>query len=214
MSPGEGRAPYPRSATIRIESTRLDFIKVVYETESRRFAFDVWAWSPPAAVQEFHNLVQELRGRLKEPALNVTIIDSSSRAGPLLKSLGDQNVRHIEARLGGEEADDLLTALGAPSDPTDILATNTSPDQSFESLKRIAIHDAKIDLTQLTLRVETWQQNAQKKSKPWLEEVSLVGCHVREMGLDEAFDRLKAIGVTFQSVGCIDFGEFGSESSG
>ncbi|KAG8942165.1 hypothetical protein FRC00_011979, partial [Tulasnella sp. 408] len=119
-------------------------------------------------MRAFRDLVQELRRRLKEPALNVTIIDTSSFSfsWPFLESLGDQNVQHIEARLAGEETDYLLTALGAPSNPTDILAPKPSTNQSFESLKRIAIHDAKIDLTRLTLRVETWQQNAQRKSKP------------------------------------------------
>ncbi|KAG9031030.1 hypothetical protein FS837_003121 [Tulasnella sp. UAMH 9824] len=208
MSPGEGRTGYPHSASIRIQSFRSDCAKVVYETESRRFAFEVWEWTIPEEVEGFHDLVKELRNRLKEPALNVTITDSFSFAWPFLESLGDQNVQHIEARLGGGDADYLLTALGAPMDPTDIRAANTSPNRSFESLKRIAIHEANIDLTRLTLRVETWQQNAQNKSKPWLDEVSLVGCHVREMELDDAFDRLKAIGVTLQSVGCLNFEEF------
>ncbi|KIO29059.1 hypothetical protein M407DRAFT_21802 [Tulasnella calospora MUT 4182] len=210
MSQGEECAQYPKSASIRIETVRLAYTRVVYETESRRFAYE--RFNSQNQAQTFHDLVQEFQGLLQEPALTVTAIDSSTRIRSddiwlFLKSIGDQNVRTIEALLNGQEADGLLVAIGAPSNRTDALATNTTTDPSFESLKSIAINNAKLDLARLTGLVETWQRHLQRMSKRWLEEVDLVGCRVREMGLGEAINRLRAIEVTLRCVRCFDFEE-------
>ncbi|KIO29063.1 hypothetical protein M407DRAFT_21806 [Tulasnella calospora MUT 4182] len=206
MSQTEGRTLYPKSASIRIETVRSTSTRVVYGTESRRFAFESYDWVQ-AQVQLFHDLVQESQGMLREPALTVTVISSFDYVWPFLKSLDDQNVRTIKARLHEGEADGLLAAIAAPSDLADVLVTNTTTDLPFESLKSIAIHDAKLDLARLTVIAEAWQGHLQRESKQWLEEVDLVGCSVTEMGLDEASSSLEAIGVTFRPVRCLDFEE-------
>ncbi|KAG8899775.1 hypothetical protein FRC01_010378 [Tulasnella sp. 417] len=206
MSQGKTSLRYPSSADIRIEPLHIALLanrRIVYETEIRRIAFNLPSWENH--VQTIHDLVREFQGLFREPALTVTVTDPSDCTWPLLRSLGDQNVRTIDAYLDGEKADDLLTALGAPSDPTNVLATNDATDQAFESLKSIAIHDAVLDLAQLTVLFETWQQHLKRKAKRWPDEVDLVDCRVREMGLGEAFDRLEAIGVTLRDVRCIDF---------
>ncbi|KAG8915755.1 hypothetical protein FRC01_003520, partial [Tulasnella sp. 417] len=203
MSQGKGCLRYPSSANIRIEDASSDRTRVVYETENRRFAFMSSSWEHDETA--FHDLVQEFQALLKEPALAVTITDSSDYAWMFLRFLAEQNVRTIDAHLPGKHADGLLAALGAPSNLADVLVANTTTNKSFESLNSIAIHYATLELDRLTELVETRQRQLQGKSKRWVEEVKLVNCHVRAMGLNEASDRLKAIGVTLQNVGSADF---------
>ncbi|KAG8913270.1 hypothetical protein FRC01_004631 [Tulasnella sp. 417] len=202
MSQGKGCLRYPSSANIRIEDASSDCTRVVYETENRRFAFMVFRRENDGHA--LHDLVQEFQALLKEPALTVTNDDSSDTAWLFLRSLADQNVRNIDVHLNEGEADRLLAALGAPSDLTDVLVTNTTTDQSFESLKSIAIHDGYLELDRLTELVETRQRQLQSKSKRFVEEVKLVDCYVRGMGSKAASDRLKAIGVTLQDVRSVD----------
>lgn len=118
MSQAGGDAQYPTSPTITIEDGDPGYTYVVYETEDRRFTFDVL--STEAQAQAFHDLIQEFHGLYKGPSLTVKSMNSSRSNWMFLKSLGDQNVGTIEAHLdegnpekGRPEVDGLLKAIGA-----------------------------------------------------------------------------------------------------
>ncbi|KIO29060.1 hypothetical protein M407DRAFT_21803 [Tulasnella calospora MUT 4182] len=198
------RADYCQFMSQRVDSNSASIIitigptgnaGIVYETESRRFAFEVS--SGEGQLQAYHDLVQEFQSLNKGPSLTVRSMESSYTIWPFLETLGDQNVRTIEVHFGGGEADGLLAALAAPSDLAK-LVTGTNTNLSFESLKSMVIHDANLDPAWLTVLAEAWQRH-RRESKQW--EVDLVRCSVGATQLTEAVERLADIGVTLR---CFD----------
>ncbi|KIO18663.1 hypothetical protein M407DRAFT_31701 [Tulasnella calospora MUT 4182] len=188
---------YPNSAYALI---RGSYPGLKYKTESRQVVLD----KVPSVedVPAFYDLVQEFQSVLKRPSLTVIINYPSEATWLLLKSLGDQNIHTIVARLTNNSSDtgDFLKAIKAhPADlpGLDGPVTNATTDWSFKSLRVIEIHNTYVDLDDFTGLVEEYLH---KNCKPLLEEIILVNCTLEGLESNHAVERLEKIGIALRLV--------------
>ncbi|KAG8921774.1 hypothetical protein FRC01_014900 [Tulasnella sp. 417] len=183
---------YPESACIAIKRLYPGADSLDYEMDSRQLGFNN---ATAVEVRAFLELVQELQDLYKGPSLTVTM-DSPSDHAPLLRFLHDQNIQAIVTHCpgGSSSPDILLRVLGPP--PRTPGGPNSTIDWPLKSLRVINIYHNSVDLTNFTELVE---KNLHKNSKPWLEEIALIGCGFQGMELAEAIERLAAIGVTLST---------------
>ncbi|KAG8945483.1 hypothetical protein FRC04_000768 [Tulasnella sp. 424] len=202
LSPEEIDTRYPSSASIHMESRKPDTAHLVYKTESRRVAFGLLSWEEE--VDSFYDLVQEFQELLDEPPLTVTTVDPSEVNNIFLRPFSDEDVRAIRAHFKVASVDYLLALIGSHSNKPSFgpVTRNSTADWNFESLKSLEIHDADLNLSQITRLVGIRWKYLQKNSKTWLEEIDLVNCRLRGMRLGKAVKQLAAIGVTLRGIGC------------
>ncbi|KAG8907602.1 hypothetical protein FRC01_007637 [Tulasnella sp. 417] len=195
VSQEERKTQNPQSACIHISCSNM-----VTNTEYQAGSREVGFWNLGVdEISAFHDLVREFQDQFKEPRLTVTTKYPSKKALLLLHSLGDQNIRAIVAHFGKgnrEVVCDFLKAIGAhPTDIPDRPMANAATSLLFKSLTSIHIHDAFIDLDDFRRLVEEYLS---KNSKPLLEEIVLVDCHLEGMELVEVAERVAAIGITLR----------------
>ncbi|KAG8922506.1 hypothetical protein FRC01_013950, partial [Tulasnella sp. 417] len=190
---------YPESAALLLDSsypgTRLEYKTKNLEVSLRFPSIE--------EIPAFHDLVREFQTVFKGPSLTVTIEYPSEQTWSFLKSIGDQNVQTIVARLKYRPlgaSDKFLKVIAARLSNLPGLEgpeANAVTDVPFKSLMSIEIHDTQVNLVDFIGLVEEYLD---ENSKPWLEEIVLVDCSVKGMEWEQAVERLNEIGLTLRLV--------------